>query len=260
LREIKMLDLVRLQRDTFLRRVEWHESLASTNDRALQLAAAAECETPHLIAAGEQTAGRGRGNNRWWSGRGALTFSVLLDPEGLGLRPELWPRVSLTAGVAICQMLEQAAPHESVGLKWPNDIWLNGKKVCGILVETTPNRRLILGIGLNVNNSMQAAPEEIRMRAASLCDVLHAPPDPTDLLVDLLQRVEFHLQQLAVEHADLPRLWQTRCVLTGRRVEIDQPDRRHSGRCLGIDTDGALLLDSPAAPVRLHAGVVASIQ
>lgn len=254
-----MLDLPRLERDTFVRRVEWHETLSSTNDRALQLAAATEQEAPLLVIAGEQTAGRGRGKNRWWSGPGALTFSVLLDPARHHLRAELWPRVSLTAGVAVCQALEQVAPQESVGLKWPNDVWLVNKKVCGILVETTPNRRLILGIGLNANNSMQAAPDDIRSRAISVCDVLNASIDPTDLLVDLLQRIEFHFQQLAVEHADLPRLWQSRCVLTGRRVEVEQNDRRHSGVCRGIDSDGALLLDTPAAPVRLHAGVVISI-
>lgn len=255
-----MLDLPRLERDTFLRRAEWHDVLASTNDRALQLAGGRELDTPWLVAAGEQTAGRGRGKNRWWSGPGALTFSLLLDPGRHGLRPDLWPRVSLTAGIAVCLAVEQSLPEASIGLKWPNDVWLDRKKVCGILVETTPGKQLILGIGLNVNNSIAAAPPDVRDRAISICDAAGGAVDPTDLLVDLLQRLEFHLQQLAVEHDDLPRLWQSRCVLTGRHVDIDQNDRRHSGLCRGIDADGALLLDSPTGPLRLHAGVVVSIQ
>ena len=70
------LDLPRIPRNTFVAHVEWHDRISSTNDRGMQLAAESNLATPLLIAAGEQTAGRGRGTNRWWTDAGALIFSL----------------------------------------------------------------------------------------------------------------------------------------------------------------------------------------
>src|SRR5438309_3216915 len=91
-------DLDRIRRQTFVRHVESHDVLASTNDRGIELAGEPNIPTPLLILAGEQTAGRGRGANRWWWGPGALTFSLVFDPRqdlaARGWRPldaEHWP-------------------------------------------------------------------------------------------------------------------------------------------------------------------------
>src|SRR3990172_11878277 len=99
------LDADRLCATTFVRHVELHDSLPSTNDRAIELAASTELQTPALVAARVQTAGRGRGSNTWWSADGALTFSLILDTAGWGLTHPDWPRVSLTTAVAVCDAL-----------------------------------------------------------------------------------------------------------------------------------------------------------
>ena len=89
-----MFDLPRLLAETFVRRLEFHEELPSTNDLALRLAGDESSETPLLVLANRQTAGRGRGVNRWWSNDGALTFTLVgdfVDPQS----PQRWPQISL---------------------------------------------------------------------------------------------------------------------------------------------------------------------
>jgi BirA family biotin operon repressor/biotin-[acetyl-CoA-carboxylase] ligase len=262
------LDLSRIPRDTFVARVEWHDRISSTNDRGMLLAAESNLTTPLLIAAGEQTAGRGRGPNRWWSDVGALTFSLVVDPQGdqesrgsRALAPDCWPRVALTAGVALCDVLCELVPHVPTGLKWPNDVLLGGKKVSGILVEVPPAappnpRRLVLGMGINVNNSLAAAPPELQATGTSLCDAAGSPFDLTDLLITWLTRFADHLHALAAADPALPARWQSLCALSGKNVELQSGNRILRGLCRGIDTDGALLLDTPTAPERLYAGAL----
>jgi BirA family biotin operon repressor/biotin-[acetyl-CoA-carboxylase] ligase len=261
------LDLERLKRESIIADVEWHATIPSTNDRALQLAVKENVDTPLLILADEQTAGRGRGSNRWWSGPGALMFSLVFDPAGTGgacLRTEQWPRVALTAGVALCEALTELAPHLDCGLKWPNDVLLAGKKLAGILVEIPPARppvprRLVLGMGINVNNSLAEAPPEIRSTGMALCDATGLEFDPTRVLVAWLGRFAENLRQLAVDDPGLPTRWQSRCVLSGKKIELQAGDRPVKGTCRGIDADGALLLDTENGPERLYGGVLVRV-
>jgi BirA family biotin operon repressor/biotin-[acetyl-CoA-carboxylase] ligase len=258
------LDLVRVKNSPFVAEVEWHATIPSTNDRALELAPREALPTPFLIACGEQTAGRGRGSNRWWSGPGALLFSLVLDPGQVGsagLRTDHWPRVALTAGVALCEALGALAPHLSGGLKWPNDVLLAGKKLAGILVEIPPTRppaprRLVLGMGINVNNSLAEAPADVRAVGTALCDASGLEFDPTEVLIAWLDRFAGNLGRLAADDPALPLGWQSRCVLSGRTIELLAGDRLVRGTCRGIDTDGALLLETAAGPERLYAGVL----
>ena len=173
-------DLRRLRTETFLREVEHHAEIGSTNDRALALCGETNLPVPYLILTEQQTAGRGRGANRWWSNDGALLFSVIINATDYALPESRWPQISLTAGVAVCEVLDaltnttnsQVARAHTVGLKWPNDVWLNNRKACGILVEVPPTRcgRLVIGVGLNVNNSFDSAPAELQLNATSLSD------------------------------------------------------------------------------------------
>ena len=83
-------DLARIQSETYLRAVEYHRQLPSTNDLALELAPRDDVELPLLVLTEQQTAGRGRGENQWWSSAGTLTFSLLIEAEANGLRPDRW--------------------------------------------------------------------------------------------------------------------------------------------------------------------------
>ncbi|MSR56394.1 MAG: biotin--[acetyl-CoA-carboxylase] ligase [Planctomycetaceae bacterium] len=270
------LDLDRLQNESFVAGVEWHKTLESTNDLAMQRAAQESLETPFLILADEQTTGRGRGNNRWWSGTGALTFSLVIDPQtpagngnspqraGGFIPPVYWPRVALVAGVSLCEALEILAPQLDYGLKWPNDVLIAGKKVAGILVEIPPARppiprRLVLGMGVNVNNSLAESPPEIQSVGTALCDATGLEFDRTQVLLAWLDRFSANLSALAADSPALPAGWQSRCVLTGQTIELQAGDRAVRGVCRGIDVDGALLVDTPTGPERLYGGVLVRV-
>src|SRR5262249_38234065 len=120
-----------------------------------------------------------------------------------------------------------------------------------------PNpRRLVLGMGINVNNSLAAAPSELQFTATSLCDAAGAPFDLTDLVIAWLTRFANHLQALAIEDPALPERWQSLCALAGKTVELQSGNRTIRGLCRGIGTDGALLLDTPTGHQRLYAGAL----
>ena len=257
-------DVDRILSDTFVERVDYRTELASTNSRAIELAAEApDDRSCVLVLTDNQTAGRGRGSNRWWSTTGALTFSVLFRPDAFHLPVSRWPQTSLTAGLAVCEAIESLLDDSlrrdsTVGIKWPNDVYLGGRKVCGILVEAAdgPRGRLVLGIGVNVNNSLAHAPHDLRERVIALSDVAAGAIRRVDVLVAILQQLATQLAWLGSNVEGLQEAWCRRCLLTGRSVEIELPARRLIGLCRGIDHDGALILETDAGPERCLSGVV----
>lgn len=248
----------RVTEETFVRTAEVHDELASTNDRALALAGDLKVERPALVLARRQTAGRGRGGNRWWSADGALTFSLLLSLDRHRLPVTRWPEISLTVGVSVCEALRDFAPAADVRLKWPNDVFLDGRKVCGILVEipSTARADAIVGIGVNVNNRVAAAPEPLRLRAASLADVAGRSCPPQDVLVAVLQSFEIQLDRLCGAAGSVRSLWRRYDLLFGRTVRVGDGQEIVGGLCEGIDDDGALLVRTTAGIRRLYGGVV----
>ncbi len=251
----KAFEPARIERETFVADIEIHEQLTSTNDRALALADSIE-RIPKLVVALSQTGGRGRGSNRWWASEGALTFSLLLEPARV--EKSRWPQLSLAVGVGVCGALEQLLPAADMRLKWPNDVYVNGAKICGILVEVPPKQpgRIVAGIGINVNNSLAGAPEELRNRATSIRDVICQHARLEDVLIAVLNGVEQSLEQLVRRDAALPQAWRRMCYLTGRSVSLNDGARVISGTCQGIEDDGALLLQTEAGPRRCYGGVV----
>ncbi len=257
-----MLSLDQLRTETFLRGTEQHAEISSTNDRALELCAQPELPVPFLVLADQQTAGRGRGSNRWWSSDGALLFSVIIDANEYRLPEARWPQLSLTVGTAVCETLASLAENElSVGLKWPNDVWLNGRKVCGILVEIPVVRRgrLVIGVGLNVNNSFEFAPPELHTIATSLCDETRESFDRVEILAALLRQLDDDLRRLAASDSALAERWRSRCVLRDRLVTLDTGTQNITGECLGIAEDGALRLHLPSGEQRFFGGVIREI-
>lgn len=252
-------DLARLTRDTFLADIEFHDEIDSTNTRGVSLCSRSELKTPHLILAERQTQGRGRGKNIWWSREGAITMTLVLSESDIHLPFERWSLVSLLAGLAIADTLAETAPDDAIRVKWPNDVYLAGKKICGILCEIPPSRppRLVLGIGLNVNNSLLDAPLELRERATSLTDLTGLLHDRCEMLVNLLDRLRESLQiPQALAPDVLPHVWSQRCLLTGRQVSVTCGDIERTGQCLGIDAHGALLIEHRTGIERLVGGTV----
>jgi BirA family transcriptional regulator, biotin operon repressor / biotin---[acetyl-CoA-carboxylase] ligase len=243
---------------TVIRHFEHHAEIGSTNDRGMELARDESVALPALVVAGKQTAGRGRGANRWWSGDGALTFSLVVDIAKLEIPRERWPLVALTAGMAVCDALQPIAGNTPLAIKWPNDVFAGGRKLCGILVETpaSPAGRVVIGIGVNVNNSFAAAPEDVRSRAISLVDVCGRPSDLDSILISLVGELIEQLPTIAATPPGVVDRWQCYCMLSGRNVELETPAGSLRGHCRGIDDDGALLLHDVSGPQRCIAGTV----
>lgn len=198
----------------------------STNDRARALAHAG---APHgtLVTADAQSAGRGRQGRTWAAPPGhALLLSVILRAP-----PSLLP---LHAAVAVAATVAEVAPQGAVGIKWPNDVHLDGRKVAGILAEGRPQEGwAVLGIGLNVSLRVEDLPPELHDTAATLG---LEPGQRGAVLALLVERLE---QALALRNADLLDAWRARDVLRGREVSWSGG----TGTAAGVDGDGRLVVE-----------------
>jgi BirA family biotin operon repressor/biotin-[acetyl-CoA-carboxylase] ligase len=223
--------------------VHWRLT-GSTNERARELAAAG---APHgtLVTADEQSAGRGR-QGRSWSAppRTAVLMSLVLrEPEP---SQSVLP---LAAAVAVCEACEELAPVEC-RIKWPNDVWIAGRKLAGILVEGRPQEGwAVAGIGLNVATRAEDFPPELRETATSLALAARAAPPPAEVLDGLLRALERRF-------ADQPRAvleaWRGRDALLGRPVRWAGGE----GTAAGVDENGALVVEGDRGQATLDAGEV----
>ncbi len=152
-------------------------------------------ELPLLIVADKQSAGRGRGSHRWWSPPGALIFSLLVRWENLNLTRDESVTLSLRTARALAKtvdhlLLKYSIPFQSQ-VKPPNDLYLDGKKLAGILIESPTPEMVILGIGLNLNNPSRNAPSLLDGNAnatpiVSLADLISTPISRKEFLLSFL--------------------------------------------------------------------------
>jgi BirA family biotin operon repressor/biotin-[acetyl-CoA-carboxylase] ligase len=220
-----------------------HRSTDSTNARARALAAAG---APHgtLVTAAEQTAGRGRQGRTWSAAPGeALLMSAVV--RGVGPDTTLLP---LAAAVAVSEACEALVPSAEVRIKWPNDVWVNGRKVAGILLEGRPQEGwAVVGIGLNV--ATREFPTELRDSATSLA-LAGSRAGVEDALAAV---VEAHGRWLAAPAAGVLAAWRARDALLGSRVRWATGE----GTAAGIASGGALIVETDAGePIELDAGEV----
>lgn len=250
------LDLPQVLDRTTVGHVHYLPETDSTNEVALARAAQIPDDTSELVLTSRQLRGKGRGENRWWAGEGALTFS-LITPR-LPLPTEQTPRLSLVTGLAICQAVEQSVPTGETRLKWPNDVYLNGRKAAGILIESpgVAVGRFVVGVGINVNNRFAEAPPEVQQRAVSLADAAGGPLDLTGVLIDCLRQFDACLAMLLAGDPQLAGLWRAWSLLDGRRVRLALPAEVVEGVCRGIAEDGALLIEQPGGDRACYGGVV----
>ena len=255
-----LVDSSAIVRETFIRHVEFHPRLESTNLTALQLLAPLIQSGPSLVLTAEQTAGRGRKGNIWWSSAGALTFSVVINPAMLRLPHERRPLISLISGLAARDAVSSFLPGQRVQIKWPNDVYISQQKLCGILAEQHPvpegGHGLIIGIGINVNNSLEEAPADIRQRAVSMFDLNHHSFDLTAVLIAVLQQLERRSNQLVTHPMQLLAEANSCHLLNQRQITVTQNETLLTGQCAGIDDEGNLVLVQPDQVLRLSSGVV----
>lgn len=252
----RWFDLERLLEETFVAEIEFRRECVSTND--LALTPDADWKLPALVLTDSQTGGRGRGSNQWWARDGALTFSLRIRPADFAIHYESWPLVSLTTAIAVADTLVTFAPGGNVGLKWPNDVFLNARKICGILVEppTGSTTELVIGVGINVANSLTDAPQEVRDIATSILDETDNEFSPCEVLLSFLQRYEILLYNLGESSLNLKERWQKQCTLTGRRLSLESGDNLISGLCLGISDNGAIMVETDGVVRPWFGGIV----
>jgi BirA family biotin operon repressor/biotin-[acetyl-CoA-carboxylase] ligase len=250
------LEPARLRLPAAFTHVEYSIEVDSTNDAARRLALQLPRELGALAITERQTAGRGRGSNRWWTGGGSLAFSMLVDPARYGIEVRYGCMVALAAAVAVIETATRHLPSPAVGVRWPNDVFVGRRKLAGILVEALGDGRQIIGIGLNVNNSVSEAPPEISSIATSLVDEIGGPLDRTEVLSALVTAVDDALGRLADNRSSLAALADELCLQRDEVLRVQLGEEIVVGRCLGIADDGGLMLDTEAGRRTLYSGVV----
>lgn len=263
------MDLDALNTERFGRDLRTFDEVGSTNTVAAEWAREGAREGS-VVFAEYQSSGRGRHGRTWDAHAGQnLTFSVVLRPS---LSPDRLGRITLAAGVAVAEAVEAFVTPHTASIKWPNDVLLDGRKTCGMLLEASFGKHrdadtgapdaVILGIGLNVNQA--DFPDAIADRATSLRLVAGRPIPRETLFGRVLNRLERRYDSLfaddgeSVRHAYIQRLYQRGETTT---LRFTGTDRTVSGRVCGITKDGALQLNTGTAPrgtpdTTLYAGEV----
>ena len=228
----------------------------STNRDA---AARAEAGAPEgaVVAAGEQTAGRGRMTREWFSPPGAnLYFSIVLRPNA---EPGKAATLPLVMGLAVAEALASFAPETQPLIKWPNDILIGGRKLCGILCEMQAEadcvRHLIAGVGVNLNLARQNLPAALKDRATSLRIETGRSYSRAEALAGILNRFEpLYDAWLAEGLTPLLDAIAARDALQGKTISLEYGGRRIRGLAEGIQPDGALRLVTDQGPVPIYSG------
>lgn len=238
------------------RKIIHSEKLASTSTLAKEIAPQQQEGT--LVIAEEQTGGRGRLGRKWYSPRGGgIWASLILKPR---IRPEKAYQLTQVAAVAVVKAIKEATGILA-GIKWPNDIIINGKKVCGILTEMNAEadavNHIILSVGLNVKPGKGDMPLDLKDKMTFLdveCGFSVSRKGLLAVLLGELERAYFKFLEQGFDSvaADCRRF----SVLLGREVRVEQMDRVFQGRVVEITGDGALLVETAEGKVEVISGDV----
>lgn len=228
------------------------DSTASTND----IAAAYAGQARHhgwVILAEQQHQGRGRGDHQWRTGRGdSVLCSVILT--ACELEP---PLLSLCTAVALAEAIGPQAR-----IKWPNDLLIQGRKVCGILIESrafNDHAARIIGFGINCHQRPEDFPAELRERATSLDRVTGTVTDRTALIRRVLVCLESWLERAHADAQAVVTQWSRLSLLLGRRVTVLYQGTPFSGHCLGVDPQDGLILRLDSGAIRMFEAAHSSI-
>jgi BirA family biotin operon repressor/biotin-[acetyl-CoA-carboxylase] ligase len=231
-----------LVKGTLFSQINHYYKIGSTNDAAMEAAAAGALEGSVFLAE-EQTAGKGRGGNQWHSARSSGIYcSVILRPN---LPPSDALVLSLAAGLAVHSAIRSIDSRLNPDLKWPNDVLLDGKKFCGILTEmnaeATRVRHVVIGVGINVNQ--QRFPDDVRDIATSLLLTTGSDWSRVELTAALLKSLDREYRDLlskpAAHDLILRRFSEASSYVRGRKVRIEE-NGGFEGVTEGLDARGFL--------------------
>ena len=216
-------------------RIHYFREIDSTMDAARDLAKRG-AKDGTIVIAETQTQGRGRLSRKWLSPEGGIYFTVILRPR---ISPAYAPRINLMAAIAVATTIRKLSGLKAE-LKWPNDVLITGKKVCGILAEMDAEMDMInfvnVGIGINANSSVSGS----QKGAVSLRDMLGREVCRRDLLSLLINEIERWQPRLMQE--DLLKNWRELSATLDKEVRVMSLGEQVRGRAMDIDATGALIL------------------
>lgn len=220
--------------------MEYRAVLGSTQDLARELARAGAPEGT-VVLAGRQTAGRGRLGRSFVSPRGGLYLTVVLRPALEHIRP-----LPIVAALAVARGLEQVAGLRTA-LKWPNDVLVGGRKVCGILLESELTGQtvdyVLVGIGVNVNADMSAYPEIVATATSAAVEAGRGVSREALAAAALNELEELYLAVQAGQRVQDE--WRARLETLGRQVQVTCGQTVEEGVAEDVDSDGSLILRRP---------------
>ena len=247
--------------------IHFYPAVGSTNEIALKLSKEGADDLT-LVIADAQTEGKGRLGRRWFSYPGTgLAFSLIFQPESMEQKEyfDIIPRYTGLGALAVCQVLRERYSLPAK-IKWPNDVLINNRKCCGILVEVQWSgvelSSIVLGIGINITKEAIPISEELRMMATSVEMELGAKVDRVDLLCQIIHEIlnwrSNLYQQLFIQ------AWESNLAFLGREVVVIEKTKsggkggwRVVGKISGLERDGALRLTTPdGEDIVIHNGEI----
>jgi BirA family biotin operon repressor/biotin-[acetyl-CoA-carboxylase] ligase len=225
------------------RSIVFSREVDSTNEWAKKLAMYGAHEGTVVIAE-TQTRGRGRLDREWISPKGGLWFSLILRPK---LRPAEAVKLTFAAGLAVAKVLREMF-NLKVETKWPNDVLVNGRKICGILTEMNTRgetvNSVVVGIGVNANFDVEKVfPERLKRVATSLENELGRKVRLEELFKGLLEKLENLYKLFAKEGFNsILEEWKNYACFLGHQVKVTSLTEKLGGLALDVDHDGALVL------------------
>jgi BirA family biotin operon repressor/biotin-[acetyl-CoA-carboxylase] ligase len=216
--------------------------VTSTNELAKDMALLGAKEGTVIIAE-TQTKGRGRLGREWMSPEGGIWLSVILRPK---LNAKDAPKLTLIASLAVAQTINQLF-NLRAEVKWPNDVLINAKKVCGILTEANTKgdtiNFVVVGVGVNANIELGSLPEEVRQNATSLKHELKREINRELFLKTLLEKMEhYYFLLLKGKFNHILMEWKNLCGILNSYVEVTSLKEKVEGWAVDVDENGALLI------------------
>ncbi|SIR10756.1 BirA family transcriptional regulator, biotin operon repressor / biotin-[acetyl-CoA-carboxylase] ligase [Haladaptatus litoreus] len=222
--------------------IEYHDSIGSTNDRARELAA--EGAASVVVLADEQVGGRGRLKRKWVGPSGGVWSSLVLRPE---IPPSHAPLLTLAAAVAVTRAAREAGVPANI--KWPNDVLVDGQKLCGILTEMEGEANrvswVIVGIGINVNIAGEDLPEGATSVQEQAGTVNRRA---------FTQRLLEEFDELRTDPETILPAWREHSATLGQRVRVETRTEDVVGEAIDIESPGVLVVDTDDGEARVHAG------
>lgn len=248
--------LSRLDTNSICKSFEYFDEINSTNTYLLEKE---EFRNGDLVLAEFQTAGRGRQQRKWLAMKELnLTFSLGLIPK---IQPEYLSRINFTVALAIAETIDEIT-NFTTEIKWPNDILLNGKKFCGMLIETQFEgltiSKFVIGIGLNILQT--DFPDEYKSRTTSLKLFFNKDFSREEILSCFINKFSEIYKFTESDFDKIYKKWLSKCSLLGKEISLSNGIEKFRGIVKNVEQDGTLILNSNGIIHKLNSGDVTIIK